>query len=137
MLKELKQYAKGSATPILFHGWLDNVSDQYISLLSEASIFCLVSAKENASTSLMEGLSAGCAVITSNVSGCPETVGDAGICIAPADVLALKKALKKLVANDELRISLMQKGRERAIREFGWEAIAQRYLNLFSQIKSS
>ena len=50
-----------------------------------------------ASTSLMEALSAGCAVITSDISGCPETVGEAGICVPPADTPLLKVSIKKLI----------------------------------------
>ncbi len=134
MMNELKEKAKQSATPVIFHGWLDNKSEAYRVLLSEATIFSLVSAKENASTSLMEALSAGCAVITSDVSGCPESVGDAGICVPPADVKALKAKLKVLIDNPDFKESLMRAGRERAIREFSWPAITRGYLALFEKL---
>lgn len=133
LMNELKEKAKKSATPIVFHGWLDNKSAQYRSLLASASIFCLISAKENASTSLMEALSAGCAVITSNVSGCPESVGDAGICLPPADVSALKNQLKALTDNPAYMSGFMKAGRERAIREFSWPSIAKRNIRLFEK----
>lgn len=131
MLNELKAMAKDSQTPVVFHGWLDNKSVAYRKLLSEATIYSLVSAKENASTSLMEALSAGCAVITSDISGCPETVGEAGICVPPADTPLLKVSIKKLIDDHVYRESLMKAGRARAIREFSWPAIAQAYIDLF------
>ena len=132
MMKELMEKAGQSLTPVVFHGWLDNQSEKYRTLLAEASIFCLVSAKENASTSLMEALSAGCAVITSTVSGCPETVGDAGICVSPADVPALRYQLEYLIQNKEARLGYMKAGRSRAIHEYSWGTIAQSYLHLMS-----
>ncbi|MDZ4746941.1 MAG: glycosyltransferase family 4 protein [Saprospiraceae bacterium] len=134
MMNDLKEKAKQSATPVFFHGWLDNKSEAYKVLLSEAMIFSLVSAKENASTSLMEALSAGCAVITSDVSGCPESVGDAGICIPPADARALKDKLKALMNDPDLMVSLMHAGRARAIREFSWPSITRGYLALFEKL---
>jgi glycosyltransferase involved in cell wall biosynthesis len=135
LMKELQSLAHNSKTPIIFHGWLDNESPAYIELLSQATYFCLVSAKENASTSLMEALAAGAAVITSNVSGCPESVGEAGICIPPADVDALKKALRQLASDDSYREGFMHNGRQMAIREFEWASISSRYIQLFSEIK--
>ena len=131
MMNELMEKAKQSLTPVIFHGWLDNKSEEFKELLAEASIFCLVSAKENASTSLLEGLASGCAVITSTVSGCPETVGDAGICIPPADVSALKQQLIYLISNPHILQKYQQEGRARAIKEYSWVKIAQTYWSLF------
>jgi glycosyltransferase involved in cell wall biosynthesis len=133
MMNELKEKAKNSMTPVIFHGWVDNKSEMYRSLLAEASIFCLVSAKENASISLLEALSSGCAVITSDVSGCPESVGDAGICIPPEDVPALKKQLRIFAEKPEFLSQLQKQGRERAVREFSWPSIAARYLALMPE----
>ncbi|MBK9982206.1 MAG: glycosyltransferase family 4 protein [Saprospiraceae bacterium] len=84
MMSQLKALASKSKTPIIFHGWIDNRDELYKSILSQATFYCLVSSNENASVSLMEAMSSGCVVITSDVSGCPETVGSAGICIALA-----------------------------------------------------
>jgi len=133
LMNELKEKAKHSATPVVFHGWLDNKSEAYRTLLSEAIIFSLVSAKENASTSLMEALSAGCVVITSDVSGCPESVGDAGICVPPADTKVLKAKLQALINDHDLMAGLMRAGRERAIHKFSWPYITESYLTLFEK----
>lgn len=130
MMPVLKAIAAKSKTPVHFHGWLNNKSDTYRQLMAEATYFSLVSAKENASISLLEALASGCVVITSNTSGCPESVGDAGICIPPADPLALKAMLKQFIDNPELRDKHMQLGRTRAVTQFSWPAIADRYLAL-------
>jgi glycosyltransferase involved in cell wall biosynthesis len=135
-LAELKAQAIGSQTPIVFHGWISNKSKEYIALLSKASIFSLVSGKENASTSLLEAMSCGCAIITSNVSGCPESVGEAGICIPPANEEALQQQIEKLIAQPEYQMELMKAARMRALTHFAWPAIADRYLGLLSQMKT-
>lgn len=130
ILKEKSRYSK---TKVIFHGWIDGKSEQYKTLLSQAAIYCLVSAKENASISLLEALSAGCAVITSNVSGCPESVGEAGICIPPGDIIALKTALRKLVTQPELMIHLGKEARERAVHNYSWANVTEKYLALITQ----
>lgn len=136
MKKSLQDQAQHSQTPIKFHGWLDNRSEAYRILLAEASIFCLVSARENASIALLEALASGCAVITSNVSGCPESVGDAGICITPGDVQALKAAIRRLLTDTDYRTHLRNTGRQRAIERFAWPSIATAYLSQVDQARS-
>ncbi|HEY3386800.1 MAG TPA: glycosyltransferase family 4 protein [Saprospiraceae bacterium] len=133
MMKTLREKAAKSKTSIVFHGWMNNKSDEYLKLLSEASFFVLVSAKENASISLLEGLSAGCVVITSNVSGCPETVGSAGICIPPADAHTLRAVLKDLTTSPDKAAKFMKEGRERAIKHFAWNKISDQYLSLIPE----
>ena len=130
MMPTLKSIAARSKTKVVFHGWINNKSDVYRNLLAEATFFSLISAKENASISLLEALAAGCVVITSNVSGCPESVGDAGLCLPPGDVNALKDTLKKLLKDKDLREMYMHRGRSRAISHFSWPAIAEQYLKL-------
>ncbi len=99
MMNELKELARKSKTEIVFHGWMNNKSDKYKNLLESASIYCLVSEKENASIALLEAMSAGCAIITSDVSGCPETVGDSGIIVSPKDSIGLRKVISSLSKN--------------------------------------
>jgi glycosyltransferase involved in cell wall biosynthesis len=133
MMHILKAKKAHSKTPVILHGWLDNKGEQYLKLLSDATYFVLVSAKENASLSLLEGLASGCVVITSDISGCPETVGPAGICIPPENVDVLKSVLKDLSSNPEKTNLLMKQGRERAITHFSWDMITDKYLSLIPE----
>ena len=86
MMGALREIQRRSKTRIALHGWLDNTSPEYRALLQAAAIFVLPSLKENASISLLEAMSAGAAVITTNISGCPETVGPEGILVEPGSV---------------------------------------------------
>jgi len=118
MMEQLKELALNSKTPVVFHGWIDNRDELYKSLLSEATFYCLVSTNENASTSLMEAMSSGCVVVTSNVSGCPETVESAGVCIAPENHEILFTTLSSLIQDPSLQSTLMQSARQRALNSF-------------------
>ena len=85
----------------------------------------------------MEAMSSGCAVITSNVSGCPETVDSAGMCIDPENSELLNHTLTALIADKDLQLNLMKAARERAVDKYAWPSIANRYLTLLqSNLKS-
>jgi len=128
---ELTRMAAESRTSVVLHGWLDNRSEEYRTLLSRAAIYALPSQRENASVALLEALSSGCAVITSNVSGCPETVGDAGLLVDPHNVDSIRRAIERLCSDQLLREQLQSKARLRAIELFGWERIVESYEHIF------
>ena len=127
MRAQLQQLAARSRTRIIFHGWVDASSFSYRQLLASASIFVLPSTCENASISLLEGMSAGCAMVTSNVSGCPETVAACGVLIDPTDTAALTTTLIALTRDSGLRERLQTSARQRVAQVFAWDRIAQAY----------
>ncbi|MEP6646330.1 MAG: glycosyltransferase family 4 protein [Saprospiraceae bacterium] len=126
----LHELASKSCTNVIFHGWIDNRNALYKQLLTEATFYCLVSTNENASTSLMEAMSSGCVVITSDVSGCPETVGDTGICITPGDSNILYDTLISIINDPALQNKLSEAARQRAIDQYAWPSITARYIRL-------
>ncbi|MGF1613956.1 MAG: glycosyltransferase family 4 protein [Gammaproteobacteria bacterium] len=133
MRPQLQRLSEASRTRIVFHGWVDNRSAFYRDLLGVASIFVLPSAAENASVGLLEGMSAGCAVVTSNVSGCPETVGSSGIVVNPTDAGAIKVRLVELTGDPDLRRRFQQMARERVEKVFSWDRIVDRYHSLLEE----
>lgn len=138
MMQELRELASRSKTKIVFHGWVSNESEEYRELLGKASVYCLVSLKENASISLLEAMSAGCAIITSNFSGCPETVGESGIIVDPENIDELRAAIISLVNDPVKGEKLGIMARNRILNIFQWPRIIEEYNNLFisSQGKS-
>jgi len=127
MMQELKELAKYSKTKIVLHGWMNNNSKEYKNLLESASIYVLASEKENASVALLEAMSAGCAIITTNVSGCPETIGDSGLIIEPRNSKQLETAIKDLVNNPKKVQRLGKLTRQRIIKKFDWDKIIKEY----------
>src|SRR5690606_26576952 len=90
-----------------------------------ASIFVLPSASENFPVVLLEAMSAGCAVITSNTTGCAEVVGDAALLVPPKDSGAIRKQLLTLINDPKRCRELGKHGRERVEREFAWSTVAK------------
>src|SRR5205823_751648 len=61
----------------------------------------------------LEAWSLGCPVITSDVRGLPEQVGDAGLLVDPRDEGALAEAIWRLRSDEALRRSLVERGRRK------------------------
>jgi glycosyltransferase involved in cell wall biosynthesis len=68
----------------------------------------------------LEAMAAGCPVVVSNVASVPEVCGDAALYFDPYDVNDLSIKLELILANNELRDALREKGLARA-RSFTWE----------------
>jgi glycosyltransferase involved in cell wall biosynthesis len=73
---------------------------------------------------LVEAMACGCPVITSNVSACPEVVGDAALVVHPDDVDGMARAMTRLLREPGLADALRSRGLARA-REFSWERSAR------------
>jgi glycosyltransferase involved in cell wall biosynthesis len=132
MMEELKQLAEKSKTKIVLHGWVNNNSQEYKDVLESASICVLASEKENAPISLLEGMSAGCATITTNISGCPEVVGNTGLIVKPRSAEQLKEKIEYLT-EDESRIQeLGQRSRERVLQYYDWNKIINHYQKILN-----
>lgn len=64
----------------------------------------------------LEAFALGCPVIASDVSGAREQLGDAALFVDPRNPCEIASTIKQLHADDELRRSLIDKGRARAER---------------------
>ena len=128
---KLEELAMGSKTKIVFHGWVEKGSQDMKRLYEEAAIFALPSAIENASISLLEGMAAKCAVITSNRTGCPETVGATGLTMDFDDREALQEYFIDLSQNAEKVKTLGEQGYSRLTENFLWDNIIDSYLKVF------
>ena len=126
--KELQKLSIGSKTKIIFHGWISNESDKYKNILEQSKIYCLASLKENASIALLEAMSASCAVITTNISGCPETVGDAGFLVDPKNSEQIKDYIVSLTSDSKLMKKYQKLSRHRLVILFTWDKISEKYL---------
>jgi glycosyltransferase involved in cell wall biosynthesis len=129
--EHLENLAEGSRTKIVFHGWVEKGSPKLLELYEEASVYVLVSSKENASIALLEGMAAKCVLITSNVSGCPETIGDAGFLIDYDDDHELKVILTKLSEDPRLISEYSDRAYSRLQRHYLWDSIIEEYVGMF------
>jgi glycosyltransferase involved in cell wall biosynthesis len=128
MMGELKKLAEKSKTRVVLHGRLDNAGKEYKDLLEQSAIFVLASEKENASIALMEAMCAGCAVITTNISGCPETVGNAGLLINANDYVDLREKINLFLSDEEIVRRYQNLSREMLTTRYSWGSILKSYI---------
>ncbi len=79
---------------------------------------------------LLEAMSFGTPVLTTNSSSIPEVVGDAALRLEATDETAMAAALIRLDQDAGLRESLRQKGLERA-RAFSWKETARKTAEVY------
>lgn len=127
-LPELRQLAKDLNVNVTFHGQVP--SDDLAILYRTARVFVFPSVRDNFPVVLLEAMAAGCAVVTSNTTGCAEVVGDAAITIEPESVESIRRALAALLpdAAEIHRRGLLS--RERVSR-FSWDHIAREHEALY------
>jgi glycosyltransferase involved in cell wall biosynthesis len=113
---------------------LDYLSDEMVALFySKADAFVYPSHYEGFGLPVLEAMTLGAPVITSNTSSLPEVAGDAALFIEPDDPTSLVDAILKVIGDSQLRSELIQKGKERA-KLFSWERTAQETLKAYKSL---
>lgn len=115
--------------------WLGHVSDM-TPLFREAAIVCLPSYREGMPKALLEAAAAGCAVVTTDVTGCREAVepGVTGDLVVARDSCSLAKALLSLIEDVQRRESYGAKGQERAKANFSLASVVNQTLNIYDGV---
>jgi starch synthase len=109
-----------------------------IQLLTHAAVFACPSLYEPLGIVNLEAMACGTAVVGSRVGGIPEVVEDGmtGLLVTADDPAALAMALNTVLTNTSLATSMGQAGRDRAVTEFGWRAVAEQTAALYSELVS-
>lgn len=98
-------------------------SDVLAQLMGASEALVYASLFEGFGIPILEAFYAETAVITSNVTSMPEVAGDAAILVDPLSVEEIAKAMQDVAGNEELKRSLIEKGRERRDL-FSWDRTA-------------
>jgi len=114
---------------IIFIGHVTN--NQLPRYLAAAEALTYVSVFEGFGIPILEGMSSGTPVITSNVSSMPEVAGDAALLIDPHDPNSIAKGMHKIISNTQLHQELITKGLERA-KAFSWKTTAN---HIYQELK--
>ncbi|ADP82836.1 glycogen synthase [Pseudofrankia inefficax] len=109
---------------------------EVIQLLSHASLFACPSVYEPLGIVNLEAMACGAAVVASRVGGIPEVVDDGvtGLLVPPDDPSALAAAMNTVLADPKRAAALGRAGRDRAVTEFGWAAIARQTADLYESL---
>lgn len=108
-------------------------SDDKIRLLNAASCFCFPSLYEGFGLSILEAMKQGTPVITSNITSTKEIGGEATYLINPYKSSSIAQALKKVLGDENLRKSLIQKGYSR-VKHFSWNKCAKETLSVYNSV---
>jgi alpha-1,3-rhamnosyl/mannosyltransferase len=107
---------------------LGYVADEDLpALYRNAALFVYPSLQEGFGLPVLEALSCGTAVITSDVSSMPEVGGEAARYVNPRDTQDIRAALEELLTDDAKREALAARGPAQAAR-FSWRRTAEQTL---------
>src|SRR4051812_44344155 len=116
--------------------------EQLVPLITGATVFVCPSVYEPLGIVNLEAAACGTAVVASAVGGIPEVVDDGrtGLLVPydPDDVGAFEAGLAariaELAADPQRAAAMGAAGRERVLAEFGWPAIAQQTVEVYSRV---
>jgi phosphatidylinositol alpha-mannosyltransferase len=118
--------------------FLGRVTDaEKVARLRGADVFCAPSLHgESFGVVLLEAMAAGTTVVASGLDGYRNVATDGvdSLLVPPGDVKALAAALKRALADDDLRTGLEAAGRRRA-QEFSMATLAELYIARYVQLR--
>jgi glycosyltransferase involved in cell wall biosynthesis len=126
------QRAELEGGPFELLGERDDVRE----LLAVSDVFVLSSRSEGLPMSVIEAMAAGLPVVATAVGGVPELVvdGETGMLVPPGDERSLASALRRLLADPELRRQMGDAGRRRAEQLFDLGRFHREHLELYERL---
>ena len=121
----------GLVDRVRFCGWVDERDKPAI--YSGALAYVFPSTYEGFGLPPLEAMSCGTPVIVSDRASLPEIVGDGGVYVAPDDVDALARAMRRLATDAGQRRALAQAALAQAAR-FRWTTCAQATLDAYHRV---
>lgn len=137
--KELHEVLKGLGLTRLEHkihltGYIPNGQINF--LYQAADLFLYPSLRESFGIPIIESMSVGTPVITSNVTAMPEVGGDAAVYVDPTNCDEIAEKIKDVISNNFLSLKLGKMGRNRA-KDFSWANCASRTFRFYERMGSS
>jgi len=127
LMNKLQEIKKKSKNKIILHWWINNKSNQYKDLLWRSMIYCLPSLSESGSLAILEWMSSGAAILTTDMWVCSEMAKNIWFYIKP-NVENIKKQLENLTKNGSLCEKLWKKARIKAINNYNKEIVIEKYI---------
>jgi glycosyltransferase involved in cell wall biosynthesis len=102
--------------------------------MAAADVFCLPSYREGFGLTLVEAAAVGLPVVSTRIYGVTDAVQDGvmGLLVAPGDVVALQRALEKLVSAPALRRQYGAAGRQIVSKHFSHEYLLSCWLDWYN-----
>lgn len=103
--------------------------EELCALYSGASALVFPTLYEGFGLPILEAMSCGCPVVTSNVSSMPEVAGEAAVLVDPLSLEGIAEGIKEALENRE---ELIKKGYEQ-VKKFSWEKAAEETLTVYQK----
>jgi starch synthase len=111
---------------------------EVVQLLTHAAVFVCPSVYEPLGIVNLEAMACGTPVVASRTGGIPEVVadGETGVLVEVDDDFeaGLARALDAVIGDPAAGRRMGEAGRERAVAEFGWDAVARRTVRLYEDV---
>ena len=134
LLTGLRRTARESGLDpqVLFAGPRDDVPQ----VMAAMDLLVLTSAFEGLPNAVLEAMAAGRPVVATDVGGCRELIVDGvtGYLAPPDDVDGLAEKTHRILSSGDRGRSLGEAGRRRAFSEFGADAMARRFEELYVKL---
>ena len=118
--------------------FVNGITDQQLAeIVGSAEIACVPSLYEGFSLPTVEAMACATPLVVSRAGAIPEVVGPDGLCadlVTPGDVGELFNALEALLDDPERRARMGAAGRERALSEFSWHAVAEATAEAYREV---
>ena len=128
--KEFKKLLKPGL--IIWHGNTDDIKN----VLALSDIYCLPSYREGLPKSTIEAMAIGRPIITTNATGCEDTVleGVNGFKVDVKDHKTLSEKLQILIQDEPLRIQMGKKSREIFEENFTLDKVIKQHMEIYHTI---
>ncbi|MDH5506008.1 MAG: glycosyltransferase family 4 protein [Anaerolineae bacterium] len=110
--------------------------DELVLWYRQATVFVMPSYYDTFGISCLEAMAFGLPVVASRAGGLPEVVEDGvtGILVPPKDPNALGTAIDHLLQNPELRRKMGEAGRNRVLRKFTADRVAEESMQIYKRV---
>jgi glycosyltransferase involved in cell wall biosynthesis len=97
-------------------------------------VYVSASMQEGMSNAMLEAMAGGLPIVTTRCEGVDELISNNGVVVEEPTAAALADAVRGLIERPETRKAMAVAARKKA-EGFGWNAVAQSYLQLYAKVK--
>lgn len=129
-LEETRKYAEQQKVEVTFTGRLSK--SEWVALSKDYNTFINTTNFDNTPVSVIEAMSLGLPVVTTNVGGIPFLLENrkTALLVEANAVNKMVEGIEELTTNQNLRTTLVQNGRE-YVEHFDWQAVKHHWATLF------
>lgn len=133
-IREVRDLAEKNPDKIHMLGFVED--EDVVALYTSASVFLMPSLYEGFGLPVVEAMSCGCPVITTNKGSLKEVAQDAAVIVDPENIDEIAQAIQKIVGNKTYAKKLSEKGLQQA-KKFSWKKTADETIASYKKTLSS